>query len=204
MRLKVKGGDTLMAKRFSILLQVFVLAAVSVIGLMILPATSHACSCAESPSPQLELQQKTAVFSGKVIAVNKPFKLLNWSSADPVQVTFKVDQVWKGDVGKKVTVQTAMSGPSCGFNFQKKQEYLVYAHSDLAHLEVSLCSRTQTLQTSGKDIEALGTPLKSPNEKISGNDSISNKSVMYYILVVGLLVAIILLIIAAKRKKSRS
>jgi hypothetical protein len=192
-----------MVKKFSFLLQVFVLTAVSIIGLMIVPATIHACSCAESTSAQAELQQQTAVFSGKVIAIKKPFKLLIRSSADPVNVTFEVDRVWKGDVGKNVSIQTAMSGPSCGFNFNKNEEYLVYAHGDIAQLKVSLCSRTQAFLTSGKDIEALGAPLKSPIEELSNEDSVPNKSVMYYTLAVGSLVAVILTFVVVLRKKLR-
>jgi hypothetical protein len=190
-----------MVKKLSILLQVFTLIAVTIIGLMIMPGDSHACSCAVSRSPQVELQKNSAVFSGKVIAVKKPFKLLIRSSADPVNVTFLVDRVWKGDVGKKVSLITAMSGPSCGFDFDKNEEYLVYAYGDMANLEAGLCSRTQAFQTASEDIVALGTPLKSPNEKLSGDDSIPNRSVMYYTLAVGSLVAVILFFIAVIRKK---
>jgi hypothetical protein len=192
-----------MVKKLSFLLQVFVLIAVSIIGLMFVPTTIHACSCAESASAQAELQQQTAVFSGKVIAVKKPFKLLIRSSADPVNVTFLVDRVWKGDVGKKVSLITAMSGPSCGIDFDENQEYLVYAHGDMADLKASLCSRTQVFLTSGKDIEALGAPLMSPIEELSGEDSVPNKSVMYYTLAVGSLVAVILTFIAVLRKRLR-
>jgi hypothetical protein len=193
-----------MIKKFSILLQVFVLTAVSIIGLMIVPATIHACSCAESASAQAELQQQTAVFSGKVIAIKKPFKLLIRSSADPVNVTFEVDRVWKGDVGKIVSIQTAMSEASCGFNFDQNQEYLVYAYGNIADLRASLCSRTQAFLTASEDVEALGTPLKSPIEELSPDDSIPNRSVLYYILAVGSLVAVILTFVVVLRKRLRS
>jgi hypothetical protein len=192
-----------MVKKFSILLQVFVLTAVSIIGLMIVPGSIHACSCAESPSANAELQSHTAVFSGKVLSVKEPSKLLNWSSADPIKVTFEVYRVWKGEVGNKVSIQTAMHEASCGFDFDENQEYLVYAHGDMADLKASLCSRTQVFLTSGKDIEALGAPLMSPIEELSGEDSVPNKSVMYYTLAVGSLVAVILTFIVVLRKRLR-
>jgi hypothetical protein len=193
-----------MFKKFSILFNVFILTTISLIGLMLVPATSHACSCVESPAPKVELQNKTAVFSGKVLSIKEPSKLLNWSSADPVKVTFEVYQVWKGGLGKKVSVQTAMDGASCGFEFEQNQEYLVYANGDISNLEASLCSRTQSILTSGNDIQALGTAIKSPMNELSEDDSTPNDNVKYYILAVGSLVAVILLFIAVMRKKLRS
>jgi hypothetical protein len=193
-----------MVKRYSILLQVIVLAAVSIIGLLLVPGTIHACSCAESPSANAELQSHTAVFSGRVLSVKEPSRLLNWSSADPVKVTFEVYRVWKGDVGKKVSVQTAMSGASCGFDFVENQEYLVYAYGDMADLKAGLCSRTQAFLTSSNDIEALGAPFMSPIEEQTGGDSAPKRSVMYYTLAVGSLVVVIFIFIAVLRKKLRS
>jgi hypothetical protein len=147
----------------------------------------------------LELQQNKAVFSGKVIAVKKPFVIR--SSADPVKVTFEVYQVWKGDVGKKVSLHTGMSGASCGFDFIENQEYLVYANGEMANLKASLCSRTQVFQTASEDVVALGKPLKSSIEELSAKDSIPKRSVMYYTLAVVSLVVVIFIFIVVIRKK---
>jgi hypothetical protein len=88
----------------------------------------------------------------------------------PVYVTFEVYRVWKGDIGKKVSIHTAMSGASCGFDFNKNQDYLVYSVS----------------------------PLKSPiDDKNSLSSQMAN--LIYYVLG-GLIFAFLLYIILKKKK----
>ncbi|WP_409344739.1 hypothetical protein [Paenibacillus sp. MBLB4367] len=137
------------------------------------PKTGYACSCAGPLSVQQELQSKTAVFSGKAVSVNVQKGLLR-SSADPVAVTLEVDRVWKGEIGRKQTVYTAMDGASCGFKFETGREYVIYAHSGNDKLETSICSRTKLLSAAAEDSKLLGAgqPPGPDNREASGSAGI--------------------------------
>jgi len=118
---------------------------------------AYACSCAPPGPPDEELSNAAAVFTGKVISLAKPKGGFGpVSSADPIEVTFQVDKVWKGSVSQTTTITTARSGASCGYTFEKGSEYIVYAHGQENNLSVSLCSRTQPLDTADDDLAQLG------------------------------------------------
>lgn len=119
-----------------------------------------ACSCVEPGPPLEELGKATAVFSGKV--VDRDETAVVYSSADPVRVTFQVYTVWKGPVCEAIIVTTAYSEVSCGYEFEDGKEYLVYAHGSADNLEVSLCSRTQSLMGANQDLSELGNGLIPP------------------------------------------
>ncbi len=117
--------------------------------------TAHACSCVLPGPPEAELARSVAVFSGRVVKRDAPVGLVV-SSADPVEVTFEVYSVWKGPAYSTITVTTARSGASCGYAFEKGEEYLVYADGSADSLTVSMCSRTQPLGWAEDDLAALG------------------------------------------------
>lgn len=122
---------------------------------------AHACSCMVPESPEIEMEKFQAVFSGKVTEIEEthPSEPL-FSSLDPVLVTFDIDRIWKGldEKNQTVTVTTSASSASCGFYFQEHVEYVVYAyqHDADSKLEVSLCSRTNTVENAAEDLEKLG------------------------------------------------
>jgi len=119
--------------------------------------TAYACSCMQPLSPDEELPNYDAVFSGKVTdIVEKDPNDQVFSSIDPVFVTFDVNTVWKGDKKDTITIKTAQSSASCGFYFEENQEYIVYASQyDSKYLEVSLCSRTGLLSDAIEDLQEL-------------------------------------------------
>lgn len=129
------------------------LVAVSV-ALTALPQQAFACTCAPPESPTDELERSTAVFAGKVTALEAPTGKIT-SSADPVEVTFRVYTVWKGPSSDTLTITTARSSISCGYEFEIGHEYLVYARDKKDDLKVSLCSRTKSLARAGGDLAAL-------------------------------------------------
>ncbi len=116
---------------------------------------AYACSCVPPRPPHEELARATAVFTGKVVGLSKPFSVFG-SSADPIKVTFQVYTVWKGPVNQTITITTSRSGASCGYTFEKGGEYLVYADGTENSLAVSLCSRTQHLVAAENDLVVLG------------------------------------------------
>ncbi len=122
---------------------------------------AYACSCIAPDSPQEELQKFGSVFAGKVTKIEEKHSNADIiSSADPVFVTFDVNTVWKGSQSDTITIQTALMSASCGFNFEDKLEYIVYANEHAQGLEVSLCSRTSLIADAVQDINELGTGHK--------------------------------------------
>lgn len=110
-----------------------------------------------APKVSEEMNNKTAIFSGKAIKVTPPEQKEIMSSADPVSVTFEVDKVWKGEVKQKTVVRTALSSASCGIeDFAVNTEYVVYAYGAMDQLETNICDRTKPLASAGEDIAELG------------------------------------------------
>ncbi|WP_176706232.1 hypothetical protein [Paenibacillus hemerocallicola] len=140
--------------------------------LLVKPTAVHACSCA-GPSPvQDDLNRKTAIFAGKVKSVDKPRGGLIRSSADPVEVTFEVTDVWKGELRSETKVYTAMSGASCGYEgFAAGQSYIVFAHGLSDRLETGSCERTKLLASASEELAALGAGYKPTGSLESDGDN---------------------------------
>ncbi len=117
---------------------------------------AHACSCALAPgSPAEEFAKADAVFAGVATSVKARRKLLILpSSADPVIVEFEVSHVWKGPQEETLTVNTVRRESSCGYEFQKGEQYIVYARNG----ETGLCNRTMPTWRAFADFEELDAP----------------------------------------------
>jgi hypothetical protein len=124
--------------------------------LSLFPQPASACSCAMPGSVEEELKQKTAVFSGKVIDINRSSNVFLQSS-EPVQVLFEVNEVWKGSNKSQVIVHTGSDSASCGFEFELNKEYIVYAYGENGDLGTGLCERTKLLSEASEDKELLGS-----------------------------------------------
>lgn len=130
---------------------------------LITQAPALACSCTEPSPPPVALGESQAVFSGRVLDI-EPVNPLEDSSR-LMRVLFSVRTAWKGARHEQIIVSTARMEASCGFEFKKGAEYLVYA-SDFKHrLSTSLCSRTKALSSAAQDIAALG-PGSAPSGDI--------------------------------------
>ncbi|MFX3634717.1 MAG: hypothetical protein ACE3L7_23025 [Candidatus Pristimantibacillus sp.] len=96
------------------------------------------------------------------------------SSESPVEVSFEVNQVWKGHVTPKLTVYTSQDEASCGVEFKQGNEYLVYAYASEGKLKSGLCSGTTLLTNASNDLVILGggsippAPLESVQESSMG------------------------------------
>lgn len=144
--------------------RLFGIVMVAFVAILSLFATNpvFACSCKQPPHPLVALQNSDAVFAGKVIDIKIPDNVM--SSADPMSVTFAVNQTWKGHTQKTINVSTEVSSASCGYEFQIGETYLVYANGQDS-LHTSLCSRTTTFANSYEDLRSLGDGM------IPGDDS---------------------------------
>lgn len=108
---------------------------------------AYACSCIMPGTPQEEMGNAEAVFSGRVLEIEETGYGYN--------VTLEVLEAWKGVDGSTVQVHTGMGGGDCGFNFEEGKEYMVYAALGEGELlEVYICSLTGLLADS--DTESLG------------------------------------------------
>jgi len=117
--------------------------AIVVVALLLFasPRVALACSCVQSTRPQL-VGNAVVIFAGVVTAQHGSFLPLvtcRMSSADPVAFEFSVDQIYKGDVSRTVSVSTVVSGASCGYEFQVGKRYTVFATGTGDKLETDLC-----------------------------------------------------------------
>ena len=124
------------------------------------------CVCEEEPTNitdrQLrkalskELSVSTVVFSGQVIQANR------------LEVKFKIERRWKGDLTdevilltgtKKINEQT-YSSSSCDYHFKLGEKYLVYAIGKMNELITHACSRTKLLEQAQREVKILKTVIK--------------------------------------------
>ena len=108
-------------------------------------------------TPAEGLSSSHVVFTGEVtnIAQNEETRF------GGLEVTLRVNKVWKGAPGEEVKVHTAGSSAACGFPFVQGKTYLVYAvHDEADPMRVSLCSRTALLEDAGEDIEFPRAPIQ--------------------------------------------
>ncbi|WP_342542674.1 hypothetical protein MHH33_00870 [Paenisporosarcina sp. FSL H8-0542] len=136
-------------------------------SLSIVPTTSYACSCAQPPSVEDELERSQAVFSGKVLEVKVQ---KNFKGYVKKRVLIEVAETWKGVSESQVIITTGSGGGDCGYEFQVGQEYLVYAtestmYGDKAELVTVICDRTTELSAAQEDLTVLGEG-KEPTEQV--------------------------------------
>lgn len=137
------------------------------------PFPAHA-SCAEIPPPDIAMKQSDAVFSGIVLSVKELNRSDARSSSDPVDVTFRVTEYWKGVRSDRVTIRTTAHIEGGVSRFEEGKPYLVYADKTLNGLRVGACTRTAELALAADDLAALGqgtVPPPSPEleESIRAN-----------------------------------
>lgn len=113
---------------------------------------AFACTCAPPKSPQVSLEENSAVFSGKVVHLETAVAL------PPSKIAiFDVYTVWKGISQDPVRISTGMGGGDCGYPFEENKEYLVYAHGEEGlDLQASSCSLTKPLDRAAGDFLAIG------------------------------------------------
>ncbi len=151
-------------KAFSIgaLLVVFILYGVSSV---------HALSCAEPATPEQNLQDADAVFSGEVITIEElpiseaEYDYGGWMTGE--KVTFKVRESWKGVDTPTVTLAYSPFAPD-SFQFEQGQHYLVYAYYAVgdtrvdpkevpsASLTTNECWANKRLADAQDDLRVLG------------------------------------------------
>ena len=134
-----------MVGRSAHLLRRWSLAIVLVAGSFLVdPSAAFACSCMPQTKPQLA-DNASVIFTGTVTSVGAVYGWPAWacgprSTAERATFGFDVETVFKGESSRSVTVTTAMSGASCGFEFVAGKRYTVFARSIDGRLETNLCN----------------------------------------------------------------
>jgi hypothetical protein len=109
------------------------------------------------------------------------------SSADPIQITFSISDVWKGQVSETFVLTTPRDSASCGYSFTLGADYLVYAYEGENGLETNLCSRTTRLAADLEDLTTLGESTV-PAASEPAPSSISGPSTYLWLSVAGVVV----------------
>ena len=132
--------------------------------LALAPLGALACSCVPPGPVQEEVADSSRVFLGQVTAIQeRPARSdRSWLAAvsewtrqlfggTPLlpakehayrQVTFKVDETFKGTPVPTLSLGTGLGGGDCGYGFEAGQSYVVYAHGDGDALQAGICSLT--------------------------------------------------------------
>lgn len=127
---------------------------------------AHACSCRTPPPPLEAKERATAVFSGTVISQERVPRERDRFEVN--KINFRVQRVWKGEIGETVTITTNTSSAACGINFRNRERYLVYAFDNQNELRTNLCSRTRPISNAREDLRALGPGTRPGQQNNSG------------------------------------
>lgn len=179
-------------------LLVFIFIGIFIIGSF--PSVTSACSCVELSSVEEEFEHSKAVFSGKVVDIKVRRSLKGYTTQS---VLFEVTKTWKGVEQSQIRITTGQGGGDCGYNFIKGNEYLVYAYESTMYgaksLVSTMCSRTDVLSSSQKDLAVLGEgqpPIGEVN--LIGKD---NRNLIYIWATLGVAICIVVFFILIRRKK---
>ncbi len=173
-------------------------------GLTAAPQKAYACSCAFDPNGNEQIEFADLIFSGTV--VNKTRSQLNligpYAGEDRYDHEFEVDQVWKGGVHEKVTVESGTASESCGVNFQEGYRYIVLAKRDGAKLVTSLCSGN-AMYEEGSQPDIL-QKLGAPSEPLAGSSPGDRfRAYLWIILAVAAVIGATVIGLVVRRRRAR-
>lgn len=113
---------------------------------LIFPVSSTpavACSCAVQV-PLQHYERADAVFTGRLVRIERPPRGLTYSSMDPVTYDFAVERALKATVAPRTSVSSVVSGASCGLEgMHVGERYTVFARFEDGRLRSGLCSGTR-------------------------------------------------------------
>lgn len=136
-----------------------------VVPALLLAASALACLCFPPGEPQAELARADAVFAGTAGPIRHPSYTAKLGAERVlityVEVEFRVRASWKGvRADTTLLVTTGSDGGVCGYPFESRKHYLVYARYDSVRrvFSTSDCDRTCTGRAAQNDWAALGPP----------------------------------------------
>ena len=112
-----------------------------------------ACACADLGSIADEYHKSSAVFIGRIVAIEISTRVYKGDKIEKMVATFEVEQRWKGPSLRRLRVQTCGTQTfvcTCGADFQLGQRYVVFAEGK--PLETSSCNRTTVADPVGDEL----------------------------------------------------
>jgi hypothetical protein len=80
------------------------------------------------------------------------------------EFTFEVSSVLKGGVARRTKVVTPIDSGMCGYAFDLRVPYIVYARLAEGRLHTTICDWTKPLNQARADLKALG-PAAAPKDR---------------------------------------
>ena len=134
------------------------------------PQAAEACTCMAFPNDlekavAMAYAQADVIFLGDATAVRNTFLGILGQR----EVTFSVRDRWKGSIPDTTLVRTNKGEIACGYNFKKRNSYLVFAYWDQQrkHLTTSFCDLNRTEAKAKDAIAALDRLTKRANAAAS-------------------------------------
>jgi hypothetical protein len=130
-------------------------------GLLVQAHPAAACTCGVRSLPE-QIEAASVVFTGTVSRIVS-------ASGSQASVAFEVTARYKGDVGRRVTVATALDGAACGVPFATETTYVVFTTGGPNALETNVCTGT----TDDVGVVAGLSPLETfagPNGELPGDE----------------------------------
>jgi len=141
------------------------------LGFVLRTEPAQACSCAAPAGPADGLNRSTAVFRGRVSEISRPFwDRLGLTNSGSHRVTFEVVKRWKGAPVMITELATRLTGEACGFPFEEKKEYLVYAVATPKNLQTGICTGTKNIGDAAQEMAILDE-IVAANKKSGATDS---------------------------------
>lgn len=143
--------------------------------------SAQACSCIEPPPPREALAASDMVFYGQVIKTRRDANDINEGS---LFATFRVRQIWKGELEPEIVIETAPNSAMCGVGFEKGDQYLVYASMQEGRLHTHLCTRTRQAVSTDEELVTLGKaeePEAKPRGGCGGSTNVATLQGMFFI-----------------------
>jgi hypothetical protein len=132
------------------------------------PQAAEACMCMPFPDDFAKAvatayARADVVFLGDALAMRSTFL----GSLQQREVTFSVRDRWKGSTSDTTSVRTNIGEIACGYNFKKRNSYLVFAYWDQQrqHLTTSFCDLTRTEAKAKDAVGALDRLTKRTNDQ---------------------------------------
>jgi hypothetical protein len=118
---------------------------------------ADACSCGSGGPPCRNYFEVDAVFVGTVREISPPEEIVGGDSTYWRRlVRFSIERTFKGVQGTMVEVSTGLDGGDCGFSFEARRRYLVYAYRKTdGGLGTGICSRTRLISKASEDLAYL-------------------------------------------------
>ncbi|MBX7173334.1 MAG: hypothetical protein K1X72_20365 [Pyrinomonadaceae bacterium] len=126
---------------------------------------AKACECMGREKPTTEFRKTPVIFVGTVKSVNSvdSRKFGYEYNRYDLQTTFSVNEAFKGVKGNEIDIFSSSQGTACGIEFQKGEQYLVYAYDDgekKRFYNTDICTRTRFTENKEDEIAVLRSLAK--------------------------------------------